>query len=77
MKNISSRITDIDNSLTKIRDVPNNVESREAFGREIGATLAEQSRALTRVKELLEDTSERIQELPRLLFLLFILKRNF
>lgn len=58
-----------------MRDVSNNVESRQAISPEISASLAEQSRALSRVKEILEDTSERIQELPRLIFFYLIAKK--
>ena len=74
MRNISSKIGDIDTSIGRIRDVPNNVESRQEISQEISASLAEQRRALSKVKELLEDTSERIQELPRLIFYLITKK---
>ncbi|XP_051174460.1 coiled-coil domain-containing protein 146 [Leptopilina boulardi] len=66
VKNTGSTISNVDNSVGKIKEIVKNVENKPKTSSEIGNTLTEQSRVLARLKELMQDTSERLQELPRI-----------
>lgn len=66
MRDAGSTISNMDNSVEKMKEMMRNVENKPKTSSDIENTLNEQSRALTRLKELMQDTSERIQELPRI-----------
>lgn len=66
VKNAGSTIENVDNSVGKLKEIVKSVENGPQKTSDIGSTLNEQSRALVRLKELLQDTSERLQELPRI-----------
>lgn len=68
MRDAGSTISNMDNSVEKMKEMMRNVENKPKTSSDIENTLNEQSRALTRLKELMQDTSERIQELPRYFF---------
>lgn len=66
MQDVAARIGDIEISLEKIKQLAQNVQEKPSESQvDAAPTFNEHIKTLVRLQELLEDTSDKIRELPR------------
>ncbi|XP_032662987.1 uncharacterized protein LOC116840426 isoform X3 [Odontomachus brunneus] len=66
VQDVAAKIGDIEISLERIKQITQTIQEKPAEQQDPIPTVDEHLRTLVRVQELLEDTSYRIQELPRI-----------
>ncbi|KAL6424934.1 hypothetical protein ACFW04_010068 [Cataglyphis niger] len=67
MQDVTSRIEDIENSLEKIRQLTQTIQEKPSERQmDLAPTLDEHIRTLVRVQELIQNSSDRLHELPRI-----------
>jgi len=64
VQDVAARIGDIEISLEKIKQMTQSVQDKPQW-MNVASSFDEHVRTLVRVQELLEETSERIRELPK------------
>lgn len=66
MQDVATRIEDIENSLEKIRQLTQSVQEKPSERQmDLAPTFDEHIRTLVRVQELIQNSSDRLHELPR------------
>lgn len=66
MQDVATRIEDIGNSLEKIKQLTQTVQEKPSERQmDLAPTFDEHIKTLLRVQELIENSSERLHELPR------------
>lgn len=66
MQDVATRIEDIENSLEKIKQLTQTVQEKPSERQmDLAPTFDEHIKTLLRVQELIENSSERLHELPR------------
>lgn len=73
MKTIGSKISDIEASLEVLKENTQKLQTnaKDQNAAPLNSAIEEQTRALERLKNLVEETSDRIQKIPVYLFLFF------